>query len=101
METSFLATYLLRGAADKHGALKRSKLLVRRQVHHTLIRIDHHPHMVLIIVDPNLLPLAGVEFPMGFDHHLTLVALVQGELEGEEVILERKNRDRKTHHSNL
>jgi len=57
-------------AADEHGPFEWSKFLLGLQVDHLEIGIDHEPHVIIVVVDPDLLPLSVVQFTL--TRHLQL-----------------------------
>ena len=71
---------------DEHRALKRPELFLRKQVDHLEVSVDHESDVVVVVVDPDLLPLAVVQLPSALHLQLPDGASVEGEVEGQTIL---------------
>lgn len=51
---------------DEHRPFERPELLFGQQIYHLEVGIDHESHVIVVVVDPNLLPLAIIQFAPTF-----------------------------------
>lgn len=77
---------LLGRPPNEHAPFEWSELFIRQQIVHPVFGIDGEAHMMLIVVDPQLLPLAIVEPSVRPYNQLSGSACVQREVEHQLVI---------------
>lgn len=74
------------GSSDEHRAFEWSELLLGEQLYHLGIRVDHESHMIVVIINPYLLPLAVIQLPSTLHLQFTIGAGVQSEIKGETIV---------------
>lgn len=81
--------------ANKHAALKRPKLLLLPQFNHLVIRIDHKPYMVLIVIDPDFVPFSAVQLSTRLDVHLSRRSSTKRKIKRKLIVTGQRNHKRR------
>lgn len=77
--------HLLGCSTDKKSGFERPKLFTVVQIDENGLLIDGEAHVVLVVIDPDLLPLSRVQVTRALHRHVPRFA-VDGELERQFVI---------------
>ena len=82
-------------SADKHGTFEGTKLLLRQQIDHLIVGVDHKSDVIVVVIDPYLLPFAVVQFPPAVHLQLPYRASVQREVERQPVLRSQSDHERR------
>lgn len=72
-------------AADEQSGFKRPEFLAVIQIDEDRLLIDCEPDVVFVVIDPHLLPFAGIQVPRAFDADAPRLT-IDGKLERQFVI---------------
>lgn len=76
-----IESYSRSSAANEHGSFERAELFLGQQAYHLEVGIDHESHVIVVVIDPDLLPLAVVKLAPTVHLQFTDGAGVQSKIE--------------------